>query len=351
MFAHLRQHTTESSLSQKVTFGSNSEIHPLVIRLALQFADGLIVGGNARCAALLTTFKVIIQDFTPARLKPFAWELDHYLKNCFNVISTFRSHCASMGYAMKFVRTSISTLIKNDMTEENAKNMMIESIDSFYHTRIQVASESIAERTAEIIESNHTILTYGRSFSVEQGLLLAHKYGKRFKVIVVDSRPHLEGKHLLRELARAGIEVTYVLLNAVSYVMGEVTTVIMGASSMMSNGAAYSRVGTACVAAMAKWYNKPVIFCCETYKFSEKVNLDSICTNELGNPNSLVDDSSPSSAPLKDWTTKENLKLLNLRYDTTPVSDVTMIITEVAYIPPSAVPVIVREEKKEEKRD
>ena len=57
---------------------------------------------------------------------------------------------------------------------------------------------------------------------------------------------------------------------------------------MMSNGSVVSRVGTACVASMAKWYNKPVLCCCETYKFSERVSLDSICNNELGDPDSLV---------------------------------------------------------------
>jgi translation initiation factor eIF-2B subunit delta len=50
---------------------------------------------------------------------------------------------------------------------------------------------------------------------------------------------------------------------------------------------------------------------------------------------------------LQGWRDMPNLKLLNLHYDVTPVGDVTMIITEVGNIPPTAVPVIVREVKKE----
>ena len=33
---------------------------------------------------------------------------------------------------------------------------------------------------------------------------------------------------------------------------------------------------------MAKRYSVPVVVCCETYKFSENVQLDSFTKNELG---------------------------------------------------------------------
>ena len=91
------------------------------------------------------------------------------------------------------------------------------------------------------------------------------------QVIVVDSRPKLEGKELLRSLTNRGISCTYVLISALSYVMAEVTKVMLGASAMLSNGNVVSRVGTASVALMANQCKVPVLVCCETYKFSEKV--------------------------------------------------------------------------------
>ena len=80
----------------------------------------------------------------------------------------------------------------------------------------------------------------------------------------------------------------YCLLNGLSYVMKEVSKVFLGAAAMMSNGAALSRVGTAAVAMTAQTYRKPVMVCCETYKFCERVQLDSICWNELADPDDLV---------------------------------------------------------------
>jgi translation initiation factor eIF-2B subunit delta len=62
----------------------------------------------------------------------------------------------------------------------------------------------------------------------------------------------------------------------------EVTTVLLGAHSLFSNGAVYSRAGTAMVAMMAKAHNVPVVVCCETYKFSEGVMVDGFSKNELG---------------------------------------------------------------------
>lgn len=54
-------------------------------------------------------------------------------------------------------------------------------------------------------------------------MLDAHTAGKEFRVIVVDGRPWLEGKEQLRRLAKHEIECSYILINALSYVMPEVS--------------------------------------------------------------------------------------------------------------------------------
>ena len=41
-------------------------------------------------------------------------------------------------------------------------------------------------------------------------------------MVVVDSRPRLEGKHMLRFLVRAGVPASYLLIPAASYVLPEV---------------------------------------------------------------------------------------------------------------------------------
>lgn len=67
----------------------------------------------------------------------------------------------------------------------------------------------------------------------------------------------------------------------------------------MSNGTVISRVGTAAVALHSEMAGRPVLICCETYKFAERVQLDSITANELGNPDALL--SGLPASPLAGW--------------------------------------------------
>ena len=46
-----------------------------------------------------------------------------------------------------------------------------------------------------------------------------------------------------------------------------------------------SEMGSSQIALVAKSYNVPVLVCCETYKFSERVHTDSFVFNEAGKPN------------------------------------------------------------------
>ena len=154
---------------------------------------------------------------------------------------------------------------------------------------------------------------------------------------------------------------------------------------MTSNGRLYSRVGTALVAMSAKeragGVEVPVIVCCETVKFTDRVALDSIVVNEIADADELVSaeppqqvtglidpvtttkpdakkggkgapttpkpDTSasslnPSSSPLANWKENPNLQLLNIMYDVTPAEYVDMVVTEMGSLPPSAVPIVHR---------
>jgi translation initiation factor eIF-2B subunit delta len=129
----------------------------------------------------------------------------------------------------------------------------------------------------------------------------------------------------------------------------EVTTVLLGAHALFSNGAVYSRAGTAMVAMMAKANSVPVVVCCETYKFSEGVMVDGFSKNELCNYfkiQSCPASHSIFSVPLshiqkntqsQDSTPTPNLESLNPLYDLTPPTYITAVVTEVGLIPPSSI--------------
>jgi translation initiation factor eIF-2B subunit delta len=120
----------------------------------------------------------------------------------------------------------------------------------------------------------------------------------------------------------------------------------------MSDGSILSRVGSASVALMAKSHNVPVLVCCETYKISNRVQLESITWNELGNPEDVLSPTMSSHTWNEESDEKKesgvggncnNLRLLNLLYDLTPSEFVSGIVTEMGILPPTSVAVLLRE--------
>lgn len=186
-----------------------------------------------------------------------------------------------------------------------------------------------------------------RSHVIELALKKAYDEGKKFKVIVVDSRPKFEGKVLLKRLVQHGIHCTYIMLNAISYILKEVSKVLIGAHGLLSNGSVFSRAGTSLIAMMAHHcdHSVPVIVATETFKFAERVQLDSICFNELDDPDYL--NTTNPNDNLRDWKDNPQLKLLSLVYDVTPIEYIDVVITEVGMIPPTSVPVVIREYRKD----
>lgn len=66
--------------------------------------------------------------------------------------------------------------------------------------------------------------------------------------------------------------------------------------------------------------------------------------NTLGNADELIQDYGldVKKSLLANWKTKKSLNLLNITYDVTPADLVTAVVTELAILPCTSVPVILR---------
>lgn len=245
-----------------------------------------------------------------------------------------------MGNAIRWLKVEISEVDVN--TPENvAKADLCNAIDLFIRERITVADEVIAASAAEQIKDGDVITTYAKSHVVQSTLIEAVRRGKSFKVIVVDSRPLFEGRNLACTLVDLGVDVQYCLTNGIDRVVKSATKILLGAHAMMSNGRLYSRIGTALVAMSAKEAAVPVIVCCESIKFTDRVALDSFVHNEIAPPDELLLPGNPPSG-LANWREVPNLHLLNLLYDVSPAEYISMVITEYGSLPPSSVPIVHR---------
>lgn len=396
--------------------------HPAVTRLARLYADGTITGGRARCAALLHTLKKVVESFEVPPDETYAHALTARVNAVVQHIQSARPMSVSMGNAVKSLKTHLARMSEehasargdaapvasgnvDHASDFESRRKTMAHLEYFEVEKIEKAGRSIAEHGANEISDGDVVATHGLSHHCFEILKEAKRRGVRFGVAVIDSRPNLEGQTQLRRLRAVGVECTYCQLTGLDHVLrkGKVTKVLLGAAAVLANGAVVSRCGAAVVAASAVEYKIPVLVAAETVKFHERVQLDAVAHNELGDPDlvafgaavgleadgigsgllvrdgkslnghardnaggdknkngdTTADPSSvlPSAAdaggatsasagafasPLAGWRSHERLSVLNLKYDSTPASCVRSIVCESGAVAPTDVPSFLR---------
>ncbi|CDF89691.1 ZYBA0S04-10330g1_1 [Zygosaccharomyces bailii CLIB 213] len=373
---------------------NKSLVHPAITLLTFQLANYKIVGSIPRCIAMLEAFQQVVKDYQTPHGTTLSRNLTSYLSHQIDILKKARPLSVTMGNAIRWLKQEIS-VIDPSTPDKEAKRILCEKIAQFAREKIELADQLIIDAGSQHVENGSTIVTYGSSKVVTDLLIYnAVELKKDFEVIVVDSRPLFEGRKMADRLRSRGVNVVYALITSLDSIFNmDVDYVFLGAHSILSNGFLYSRVGTAMLAMCAKRRNIPVLVCCESLKFSQRVQLDSVTLNELADPNDLVtirpdnssvdhshDDllsqfikereeqkknssqenkpngksSSPITVPPADdskrnildgWQNIHSLNIVNILYDLTPPEYIKKIITEFGSLPPSSVPVILREYK------
>lgn len=311
-FAHLDQHKP---------IVSAADIHPAILNLALQMRRCNVLGSTQRCVAMMEAFSKVIEDYQSPPGTTLGRSLAAHLSRQIEVLKVGRALSVSQGNAIRWLKQHLSAVL--DFKDVAAKEELQLAIKSFVRERLEVAAKVIVKSAGTHIRNGDTVLTFGHSSVVYQTLAAARKEGKEFSVICVDTPPLFEGKRSAVELVELEIPTSYILISAVPYLLDTVTTVMVGAHAMVSNGHLYSRVGTSLVAMAAFDRNIPMLVLCETLKFSERIQLDAFSVNEMipgEGPNSVF-------------------------YDLTDSKYISKVITEVGALPASSVPVILREYK------
>lgn len=386
-------------------------IHPAISLLTSNLANYKIVGSIPRCIAMLEAFQIVINDYETPSGTTLSRNLTNYLSHQIDILKKARPLSVTMGNAIRWLKQEIS-LIDPATPDKIAKQDLCEKIGQFAREKIELADQLIIDNASNHIENSTTIVTYGSS-KVLTELLLHNAVGleKNIQVIVVDSRPLFEGRKMAKLLRSKGVNVTYCLITSLDTVFNmDVDYVFLGAHSILSNGFLYSRAGSAMIAMAAKRRNIPVLVCCESLKFSQRVQLDSVTYNELADPNDLVpidyenpverrgnqgtllaqfvkerktekarieleqknkgtkqkQQSSNNGKKAQDgksaeesgsahlatgknvldnWQDIPSFNIVNILYDLTPPEYIKKVITEFGALPPSSVPVILREYK------
>lgn len=205
-----------------------------------------------------------------------------------------------------------------------AKARLIERSEAFADISLQ-AREKIARLAQKLIYDGCTILVHGYSRVVVMLLKRAAATGMHFNVYCTEGRPDSTGITAARVLKDLSIPVTVILDSAAAFILERCSMVLVGAEGVVENGGIINKLGTYQIALAAKALKKHVYVAAESYKFARLYPL---------NQRDLPMESKPVDfGPLL----PPQVKINNPSRDYTPPEYLSLLITDLGILTPSAV--------------
>jgi translation initiation factor 2B subunit (eIF-2B alpha/beta/delta family) len=180
------------------------------------------------------------------------------------------------------------------------------------------AAEQTVAHAAALVADQSTVLTHSRSSTVLATLWRAQRAGRRFRVVVTESRPQMEGRALAEALAGESLGVTFIADAAAALVLPQVDLVMVGADRVTA-GELVNKVGTRLIALGARERGVKVVALCDTSKFVA-------AWPAVGEAGHSPDELWPGAPPA--------VEVVNRYFEPTPLDYFSGIITEDGWLAP-----------------
>ena len=201
---------------------------------------------------------------------------------------------------------------------EEAKNLIIREIRR-YQNENEKALERIAEFGSQIISGRDTVMTYSASSLVEAILICTKRSGKRFTVIVPESRPMFEGTRMALRLCQQEVKCSLIVDAAISKFIDRANVVLVGADRVTED-TLVNKVGTRGVVLLAKAASVPIYAAFETDKFLPRRYLPVVDRQQ--DPAQICE------------TTDQYLTVQNIYFEETPLDYFFGFVTEKGIVSP-----------------
>lgn len=198
----------------------------------------------------------------------------------------------------------------NDNVKKVSKNFLVDPI------RVRDKIEEIGKK---IIRNGAVILTHSKSRNVFSLLSKAKESGRKFVVIVTESRPQLEGRLLAKELGKCGIPTIFIVDSAAPTFLMLSDLVMLGADRV-SERFFVNKIGSLGIASLAFGFGKPVYVVCEKTKFVPEKAMSFV--QEKKNPKEILKEK------------LRNVWVENFYFERIPNFLVKSFVTEKGFFPP-----------------
>lgn len=267
-------------------------------------------------------------------------EFLRYMEHVGSYLRSARPTAVSLPNAVSYVLSRLKERLPSSVDEGKE---ITKSVTEEFIRYADEAVKIISDLGAKRLENGDTVMTHCHSTVVTSVIVTAHKMGKVSKVYVKETRPALQGLITAKVLADEGLDVVLIPDSTVRYYMKKVDKVVVGADTVVANGAVVNKIGTSLVALAAKEARVRFYVATETFKFSPYTLMGELVPIEVRDPREVVDEV---------WLHEnKNVKVFNPVFDVTPPEYVDAIITEKGVIPPQAALLILVEEYGAELRE
>ena len=258
-----------------------------------------------------------------------------YQEKVINDCSGTRPTAVNLFWALKRMKRVFEE-VKDHSADEIGERLLMEARAIHSHD-IEVC-KAIGENGARLIADNSTILTYCNAGALATGgegtalgIIRASSRVKKIRVFACETRPYLQGARLTTwELMKDGIDTTLITDNMACHFIskGMIQAVIVGADRVAANGDAANKIGTLCLAVIAKHYGVPIYFAVPLSTIDPGISSGSEIPIEERGPDELISIGGTRISP-------EGVKVLNPAFDVTPAELISGIVTEKrVYQPP-----------------
>ena len=192
-----------------------------------------------------------------------------------------------------------------------ARRLAAERAESLLAASQRAVAECAAQ-TAKLLGPDQTVLTHSLSSTVVETCWLLKDTGLR--MIVTESRPLEEGRQLAERLSAWNVPTTYITDAQMGLFVAQADVVLVGADSVLTDGAVVNKAGTCLLALAARDRGVPFHVCCESFKW-----------RALDDPPPELEEMAPAELGALDWP---GVTVRNVYFDLTPARLVNAWISE-----------------------
>lgn len=187
-----------------------------------------------------------------------------------------------------------------------------------FEARAAEAQRDIGVHGAPLVPDDGVVMTICNSQGALAPLFEAHRQGRRFSVVAMETRPWRQGLLTVRQLAEAGIDASLAVDSAMWSLLSDADVVLVGADTWAANGDVINKIGTGGLAVLARERGVPFHTCAETFK----VDLDA------GSGDEVHIEERESSEVVEEGEVPPGVRIVNPVFDVTPHALVRSYVTE-----------------------